>query len=112
MASVVGSSYAIPTELKCYGKARSTTEGGLNSNTGGAEGPRDTIGQVQLELIRWENRPRESGEPFLGLVETEQVAEEYDGDVVLAEIERRLADLPGIQTEILNLSRGPASARK
>ncbi|MEM6323968.1 MAG: efflux RND transporter permease subunit [Pseudomonadota bacterium] len=86
-------------------------EGGLNSNTGGASGPRDTIGQVQLELIRWDNRPRDIGDPFLGFVETRTVAEEYDGDFVLAEIERRLAEIPGIRTEILNLSRGPASPK-
>ncbi|MDF0601396.1 efflux RND transporter permease subunit [Psychromarinibacter sp. C21-152] len=86
-------------------------EGGLDTNTGGAQGPRDSVGQVQLELTRWEDRPREQGEDFLGVVETESVADEYDGDYILAEIERRLAGLPGIKTEILNLSRGPASAK-
>ncbi|MEL6610207.1 MAG: efflux RND transporter permease subunit, partial [Pseudomonadota bacterium] len=32
--------------------------GGLNSNTGGASGPLDTIGQAQLELVPWEDRPQ------------------------------------------------------
>ena len=30
--------------------------GGLNANTGGASGPVDTIGQVQIELVPWENQ--------------------------------------------------------
>ncbi|MEL6751063.1 MAG: efflux RND transporter permease subunit, partial [Pseudomonadota bacterium] len=32
-------------------------DGGLNQNTGGANAPLDTIGQAQIELIPWENRP-------------------------------------------------------
>ncbi len=71
-------------------------EGGLNSNTGGAEGPADAIGQVQLELTPWEDR---SDRP------------ELDGDLVIAEMEADLRAIPGIQIEILNLSRGPASAK-
>ena len=31
-------------------------DGGLNNNTGGAQPPLDTIGQVQLETIPWEDR--------------------------------------------------------
>ncbi|WP_172295910.1 efflux RND transporter permease subunit [Pseudoruegeria sp. HB172150] len=85
--------------------------GGLNTNTGGSQGPRDTVGQVQIELTRWEQRPRDHGDSFLGLIPTETVAEEYDGNNVLAEIERRLAELPGIKAEILDLSMGPASAK-
>ncbi len=85
--------------------------GGLNQNTGGAAGPLDTIGQVQIELTRWENRPREAGEPWLGVFETENVAEDFDGDLILERLEARLAQIPGIRTEILNLSRGPASGK-
>ncbi|MGB0959261.1 MAG: efflux RND transporter permease subunit [Halocynthiibacter sp.] len=70
--------------------------GGLNNNTGGAEAPRDSIGRVQIELIKWEKRKDQA---------------ELDGDVVLADLEKRLATIPGIQIEILNLSRGPASAK-
>ena len=86
-------------------------EGGLNSNTGGAAGPLDTIGQVQIELVRWEDRPRVSGDPWLGFVDTEAVDPDFDGDTVLAVLEARLAEIPGIETEILNLSRGPASGK-
>ncbi|KNG95361.1 efflux RND transporter permease subunit [Pseudaestuariivita atlantica] len=71
-------------------------QGGLNANTGGSEAPGDTIGQIQLETIPWEER---ANRPDL------------DGDVVVAEIEERLATLPGVQTEILSLSRGPASGK-
>ncbi len=85
-------------------------DGGLNTFTGG-QGPRDTIGQIQVEMIRWEDRPRVRTEPFAGLIETEIVAEQFDGDYIIAEIERRLAEIPGIKSEILNLSRGPASAK-
>ena len=78
--------------------------GGLNANTGGAAGPNDTIGQVQIELIPWEDRAafaRANNYPL----------EQLDGDVVLEKLEARLAEIPGIRTEILNLSRGPASAK-
>ena len=71
-------------------------EGGLNSNTGGATAPRDTIGQVQFETIPWEDR---ADRPDL------------DGDLVIAELEAQLALIPGIQTEILAQARGPASGK-
>jgi len=71
-------------------------EGGLNQNTGGAQPPIDTIGQIQVELVPWEER---SDRP------------ELDGDVVLAELEAKLSRIPGIKTEILSQSMGPASAK-
>jgi multidrug efflux pump len=80
-------------------------EGGLNSNTGGAEGPRDTIGQVQLETIPWEDRAA-----FAASHDDVTLAE-LDGDVVIADLTEKLSVLPGLKTEILNLSRGPASGK-
>ncbi|PRY26239.1 multidrug efflux pump [Aliiruegeria haliotis] len=71
-------------------------EGGLNANTGGASGPRDAIGQIQIELVRWEDR---TDRPDL------------DGDLVLARLEEELAKVPGIYTEVLNLSMGPGSGK-
>ncbi|WP_050526011.1 efflux RND transporter permease subunit [Pseudorhodobacter aquimaris] len=71
-------------------------EGGLNSNTGGANEPRDTIGQVQVEMIPWEDR---ADQPAL------------DGDLVMARIMEELTRIPGIQTEYLAQSRGPASGK-
>ena len=78
--------------------------GGLNSNTGGAAGPTDSIGQVQIELVPYDDRPAYAEENDLDLAS-------LDGDVVLADLEARLATIPGIKYEVLNLSRGPASAK-
>ncbi|MEP3844160.1 MAG: efflux RND transporter permease subunit [Paracoccaceae bacterium] len=90
--------------------------GGLNANTGGASSPKDTIGQIQLETIPWENRPNAEEEwfdiPFVGwTVNREVKAAAFDGDVVLDELTEQLSQLPGIRVEILNLSRGPASGK-
>ena len=71
-------------------------EGGLNANTGGSQAPKDTIGQIQLETIPWEDR---ADQP------------ELDGDRVMDELTAELRKLPGIQIEILSLSRGPASGK-
>ncbi|WP_417603413.1 efflux RND transporter permease subunit [Primorskyibacter flagellatus] len=71
-------------------------DGGLNSNTGGAQSPKDTIGQIQLETVPWEDR---------------RDVPELDGDVVLAELTEQLEALPGIEIEILNLAMGPASGK-
>ncbi|WP_226622453.1 efflux RND transporter permease subunit [Alloyangia pacifica] len=71
-------------------------DGGLESNTGGAQPPTDTIGQIQLEVVPWEDR---------------RDRPELDGDIVLAELSAELATIPGIETEILNLAMGPASAK-
>ena len=71
-------------------------DGGLNTNTSGAQPPLDTIGQVQIEIIPWKAR---------------QDRPELDGDLVIAELTKSLQDIPGIQIEILEQSRGPASAK-
>ncbi|MCB1368774.1 MAG: efflux RND transporter permease subunit [Rhodobacteraceae bacterium] len=67
-------------------------EGGLNQNTGGATAPRDTIGQVQIELEKWENRTE-------------------NGRIVLQKIEERLKSIPGVEIEILKADMGPASGK-
>ncbi|WP_319826543.1 efflux RND transporter permease subunit [Thalassovita sp.] len=71
-------------------------KGGLNNNTGGAQPPLDTIGQVQLETIPWVER---MDRPDL------------DGDVIIDELTRKLEQIPGIKIEILAQARGPASAK-
>lgn len=71
-------------------------EGGLNQNTGGAIAPRDTIGQIQVEMLPWAER---KDDPAL------------DGDVVMDGIMAKLAEIPGIRTEFLAQSRGPASGK-
>ena len=45
--------------------------GGLNQNTAGASTPKDTIGQIQLETIPWEDR---------------RGREDLDGNVVIEEL--------------------------
>jgi len=89
-------------------------QGGLNNNTGGAQPPRDSIGQVQIELIPWEDRPTETTmEFFLGFIPypATGIVPEYDGDFVIDRLKDELAKLPGLQTEVLNLAQGPASAK-
>ncbi|WP_424942861.1 efflux RND transporter permease subunit [Aliiroseovarius crassostreae] len=89
-------------------------DGGLNQNTGGASGPRDTIGQLQLELVAWADRPSiEKDIKLLGFIPftTTEIDPAYDGDFVMNKLEERLSNLPGIRFEVLNLNRGPASAK-
>ncbi|MEN8952652.1 efflux RND transporter permease subunit [Planktotalea arctica] len=71
-------------------------EGGLNTDASGAAIPKDTIGQVQLETIPWENR---------------RDRPELDGDTVIAELTEELSLIPGIEIEILPQARGPASGK-
>ncbi len=88
--------------------------GGLNQNTGGASGPRDTIGQVQIEMTRWEDRPRVIEKiRLLGILPFERaiIDPSYDGFAIMAELERRLAEIPGLRFEVLEISPGPASAK-
>ncbi|MBY6165798.1 efflux RND transporter permease subunit [Pseudooceanicola nitratireducens] len=71
-------------------------DGGLNSNTGGAQPPLDTIGQVQLEIIPWEDR---------------KDRHDLDGDLVVEELTEAIKDVPGIKVEVLSPNMGPASAK-
>ncbi len=71
--------------------------GGLNQNTGGAAAPHDAIGQVQIELAPWDER--NSWGP------------EGNGNYILDQIRAKLAELPGIKTEILEQAMGPASTK-
>ncbi|MCD1624412.1 efflux RND transporter permease subunit [Seohaeicola saemankumensis] len=71
-------------------------DGGLNANTGGAQPPLDTIGQIQLETIPWEDR---------------RDRPELDGDLVIDELTAAIAAIPGLQVEVIAQARGPASAK-
>jgi len=70
--------------------------GGLNANTSGAAPPEDTIGQIQLETIPWEERAN---------------IPELDGNVVMEELREQFSTLYGFEAEILELARGPASSK-
>lgn len=65
--------------------------GGLNQNTGGAQAPKDAVGQVQIELLPWGTR--------------------RDGNDILDEINGRLAEIPGVIAEISEAAMGPASGK-
>lgn len=69
-------------------------DGQLNNNTGGSGSPLDSVGQVQLSLTPWEQR--EFGPT---------------GREVLAEVEARIAKIPGVEAEIFNLDVGPAAGK-
>ncbi len=71
-------------------------QGGLDQNNGGAQPPLDTVGQIQFELLPWEDRTGN---------------DDLDGNIVLDQLEASLKTLPGIQIEILSQDRGPASAK-
>ncbi|WP_438960346.1 efflux RND transporter permease subunit [Nereida sp.] len=72
-------------------------EGGLDTGgPGGGQGPRDTIGRIQLETIPWDDR---ADRPDL------------DGNVVLDQLSAELAKLPGIKAEISELAQGPAQGK-
>ncbi|SFR47421.1 efflux RND transporter permease subunit [Litoreibacter janthinus] len=66
-------------------------QGGLDTNTGGATGPLDTVGQIQVELAEWGNR--------------------RDDKVILEEMQAKMDTIPGIYTEILSQDRGPAGGK-
>ena len=91
-------------------------EGGLSSNTGGASVPLDTIGQIQLETIPWDDRPTVSEYwftiPLLNIDVNRTVKDPaWDGDLVLSQLTDQLEALPGTRIEILAASRGPASTK-
>ena len=89
-------------------------EGGLDSNTGGAQAPKDMIGQIQLETIPWEARPetRKTWFSVLGIDINRSVKDDaWDGNTILAELTVDLEKIPGVRIEILEADRGPASAK-
>ncbi len=97
--------------LEIQGIESAFATSGVRDSTS-VDSPRDTIGQVQIELTRWEKRPRTAGLPVLfGFLETENIADDYNGNRILSRIEERLTEIPGIKTEILNLTRGPGSGK-
>jgi multidrug efflux pump len=91
-------------------------DGGLNANTGGAQSPKDTIGQIQLETIPWDERP-DAVEPWFTIplvnytVMREIKAADFDGDTILDELSVELAKIPGIQTDVQALAQGPANGK-
>ena len=86
-------------------------DGGLNNNTGGAQPPLDTIGQVQFETIPWDERGTVTAPWLWGLWDRQISDPAIDGDEIILELTEKLARIPGIKTEILGQTGGPASAK-
>jgi multidrug efflux pump len=90
-------------------------DGGLNNNTGGAAAPADTIGQVQMDLVAWDERPTiTQWQPILfGLAQwpVTQVDPAWDGNAITERLQLELDRLPGIETEIFEASQGPATGK-
>ncbi|WP_114964709.1 efflux RND transporter permease subunit [Alkalilacustris brevis] len=70
--------------------------GGLNQNTGGAQAPLDTVGQVQFEFTRWEDR---AGQPGM------------NGNAIRDRMQERLDRIPGIRSQILVATGGPGASK-
>ncbi|WP_435141605.1 efflux RND transporter permease subunit [Pseudopelagicola sp. nBUS_19] len=91
-------------------------EGGLDQFTGGSQAPKDTIGQIQLETIPWEDRPVSSEiwftVPYLDYdIKRATKDAEWDGNKVLDELTNELDKIAGVKIEVLEAARGPASAK-
>jgi multidrug efflux pump len=87
-------------------------EGGLNTGgPGGGSTPPDTVGQVQFEIIPWEDRPTQREKWFFDLLEREVTATDFDGNTVLDELNAELAKLPGFEVETKALEQGPGSGK-
>lgn len=71
--------------------------GGLN-NAGGSARPVDTIGDVQVEFLPWEERQQ-----LGGLVK--------DSRKIMDLLESKLADIPGIHTDVQTESNGPQQGK-
>ena len=65
--------------------------GGLNTNSGGAVKPLDTIGEIQIELAPWNERKK--------------------GKLIIADLNEALAAIPGVRAQIVEQSMGPASSK-
>jgi len=76
--------------------------GGVD-RSGGGGGPSDSIGQLQLELVPWNQRQALAA--TLGLDPAE-----LRGTAVLARLQARYDQLPGVHVSISNLAQGPGAS--
>jgi len=87
-------------------------EGGLDTGgPGGGNSPPDTIGQVQFEIIPWDERPTAREKWFFGKLERDVTAPDFDGNRVLDELNAELAKLPGFFVETSPIEQGPGSGK-
>ncbi|TFL17785.1 efflux RND transporter permease subunit [Jannaschia formosa] len=90
-------------------------DGGLNnSGPGAAGGPSDTIGQIQIEMVAWEDRPTVPA-PWFDIfgytVNTQVVDPAFDGDAIANALLDRLRELPGVKVDLSANDRGPAQGK-
>ena len=91
-------------------------DGGLSTGgpAGGAGAPGDAIGQIQVEMIPWEDRPTIQSPWFevLGIEVTRTLVDPaYDGDTIADALLARLRTLPGIKVDLSAQDRGPAQGK-
>ncbi len=93
-------------------------DGGLDTGgPAGSEGvPGDTIGQIQIEMIPWEDRPTVVQDwfriPLIGVTVPKRVVDpSYDGDLIADTLLKELRALPGIKFELSTQDRGPAQGK-
>ena len=86
-------------------------DGGLDTGGPGQQTPSDTVGQVQFELIPWEDRPTARQRWFFDLLERDITAPAFDGDTVIADLTQRLDKLSGFMAEINALEQGPGQGK-
>ncbi|MEP2718231.1 efflux RND transporter permease subunit [Pseudophaeobacter sp.] len=87
-------------------------EGGLSTGGPSADqSPADTVGQIQFEIIPWEDRPTQTETWFFGLLTREVTATQYDGNTVLDELTAETDKIPGIAVEIKALEQGPGTGK-
>ncbi|WP_298431160.1 efflux RND transporter permease subunit [uncultured Jannaschia sp.] len=90
-------------------------DGGLSSGgPGAAGGASDTIGQIQIEMVPWEDRPTVP-EPWFDIfgftVNTQVVDPAFDGDRIADELLAELRELPGVKVDLSAQDRGPAQGK-
>ncbi len=87
-------------------------EGGLDTGgPGGGQSPADTVGQVQFEIIPWEDRPTQDQTWFFDMFTRQVTASEFDGNTVIDELKVELAKLPGFIAELKALEQGPGQGK-
>ncbi|MEE2945611.1 MAG: efflux RND transporter permease subunit [Pseudomonadota bacterium] len=86
--------------------------GGLDTGgPGGGDSPPDAVGQVQFEIIPWDERPTARETWFFGMLERNVTAPDFDGNKVLDELNAELAKLPGFYVETKPIEQGPGSGK-
>jgi multidrug efflux pump len=85
--------------------------GGLDTGGPGNQAPADTQGQVQFEIIPWEDRPTQTETWFFGLLERQVTADAFNGKTVIDELNTELIKLPGFEAELRALEQGPGSGK-